>query len=277
MLTFSTMCALEKIVKSLEHVVPWKAVQTLWYLLPWQKQIRLRYAPGVKRLFDTKTVKRYLGSTEVKDPDRTWTDEVRAQARIRWLNATPDVALTWGKELTGEAFVSKLESYASFDDETTVLEVGPGYGRILRSFLARGIPFKEYYAVDLSEQNIQYLRKQFTQATVHFLQADVEDASLPFQFDVGFSSLTFKHLYPSFETSVRNCSRYMNPGGRFVFDLIEGTQAQFAGYGQTYVRWYRREEILKILENAGLELVAFDEVVHRPEYPRLLVVATKSD
>ena len=82
-----------------------------------------------------------------------------------------------------------------------MLEVGPGYGGIVRRFLARGIPFKEYYALDLSGQNVEYLPKEFSQTTVHFLRADIEDAFLPFQFDIGFSSPTSKHLYPSFETA----------------------------------------------------------------------------
>ena len=94
-----------------------------------------------------------------------------------------------------------------------MLEVGAGYGRLLRSFLDLGIPFREYYGLDISEQNIEYLRKQFAHPAIHFMWADVEEASLPFRFDVGFSSLTFKHLYPSFKASLRNCTWYMNPGG----------------------------------------------------------------
>jgi SAM-dependent methyltransferase len=264
-LPFSAMSMAKNVLRSLRRLVP-RETQEL-----------LREAPGIQRLFDTAKVQSLLGNTEVKYPDRTWTDEGKAQTRTRWQRATPSPGLTWGKELTGEAFVSKVESYASFDDGTTVLEVGPGYGRILRSFLTRGIPFKEYYALDISDQNIEYLRQRFPQPAVHFMRADIEGASLAFQFDVGLSSLTFKHLYPSFEASLRNCSRYMSPGARFIFDLIEGTQAHLVNYGRAYTRKYRREEVLEILGRAGLELVAFDEVVHDRQHPRLLVVATKPD
>ena len=240
------------------------AAQSLRRLVPKRVRTRLREAPGVQRLFDSATVQSLLGRTEMKDPDRTWTKEGREQSRSRWRNVRPKSGLTWGRELTGEAFVSKVESYASFDDETTVLEIGPGYGRILRSFLARGIPFKEYYGLDISEQNIEHLRKEFPQAAVHFVRADIESATLPFLFDVGFSSLTFKHLYPSFEDSLRNCSRYMSPDSRFIFDLIEGTHTYFTHDDRTYIRQYRREEVLEILERVGLEFVAFAEVVHDP-------------
>src|SRR5215212_5081542 len=263
----------EKIVRYVNR----KIVRPLRRRVPRGIQMRVREAPGVRRLFDTAMVQSLLGKTEVTDPDRAWTARGRAQTRRTWRKALPGPNLTWGKELTGEAFVSKVEAYASFGEETTVLEVGPGYGRLLRSFLARGIPFKDYYALDISERNIEYLSKQFPRPDIHFMWADIEDVSLPFRLDVGFSSLTFKHLYPSFEASLRNCSRHMNPGGRFVFDLVEGAQAHFVNHGRAYVRRYRREEVLRILAKAGLEFVAFDEVLHDPQYPRLLVVATKPD
>ena len=215
-----------------------KASSRFSALVPMKIRARLREAPGVQRLLDTAVIKRFL--------DPNW-----ERSRTRWRGAKPDSWLTWGQELTGEAFVSKVESYASFDNETTVLEIGPGYGRILRSFLARGIPFKEYYGLDISEQNVEYLREQFPQPAVHFIQADVEVASFPFQFDVGFSSLVFKHLYPSFEAVLRNCSRYMSPHGQLIFDLIEGDQRRWKSEGKSYVRRYRRDEVLEILGKVG--------------------------
>ena len=240
--------------------------------------MRLRAATRFSKLLETAMVQGLLGEMEVKDPDRGWTEQARAQTKIRWRNATPGPdALTWGKKLSGEAFVRKLETYGSFDEETTVLEVGPGHGRLLRSFLDRGIPFTDYYAIDISEQNIEHLRKHFPHPAIHFLHADIEDVSLPFQFDVGFSSLTFKHLYPSFEASLRNCTRYLSPGGRFIFDLVEGDQAHFVNEGRAYVRRYGREEVVEILAKAGLKLVAFDEVVHDRHYTRLLVVVANTN
>jgi hypothetical protein len=67
----------------------------------------------------------------------------------------------------------------------------------------------------------------------------------------------------------------MRPGALAVFDLIEGQRRYFAEDGVTYIRAYSRPEVEEILKAAGLELVAFDEVCHLPEYVRLLVVARK--
>lgn len=218
-----------------------------------------------------------LGRTQVDEPDVAYTKETWDQSRSRWRTAGPTLGLTWGEELTGEAFVSKAERYASFDGDTVVLEVGPGYGRILRSFLERGLPFKDYYAIDISQRNIDHLREHFAQPNIHFLQGDIEVTPLPYQFDVGLASLTFKHLYPSFEASLGNCARHMAPGGVFLFDLLEGTRAWFEQDRETYIRYYTKPEVTRILDEVGLELIAFDEVVHARHRARLLVAASKLD
>src|SRR3712207_8216504 len=64
-------------------------------------------------LFRSTTVQRLLGRTEIQDPDRTWTEQGREQSRIRWLRARPAPGLTWGQELTGEAFLSRSEEHTS--------------------------------------------------------------------------------------------------------------------------------------------------------------------
>ena len=158
-----------------------------------------------------------------------------------------------------------------------MLEIGPGYGRILTSFLERGLAFKEYYGVDISAQNVEFLQGRFDDPDVHFVHADIETASLPVRFDVGLSSLTFKHLFPTFEAALRACSQHMNPGGRFIFDLIEGTHTYVEHDDQTYIRQYTRDEAKAAVEQAGLQLLAFDEVLHDRAHRRLLVVAGKPD
>ena len=56
--------------------------------------------------------------------------ELREQARASWEDLPPDPALTWGLKLTGDAFIAKAVAHGLHG---TVLEVGPGYGRLLEA------------------------------------------------------------------------------------------------------------------------------------------------
>jgi SAM-dependent methyltransferase len=211
-----------------------------------------------------------LGGSEDR-PDAV----AQERSKIRWRDATPDPNLTWGKEVSGEAFIAKAESYVEFRDKV-VLEIGPGYGRLLRECLRRELPFSKYVAVDLSPNNIQFLRREFEQQHVVFVHADIETMTLEDRFDVVLSSLTLKHLFPSFERALQNVERHLNPGATLVFDLYEGNASEFSDLDSvTYSRWYSRDEVRDIVTRASLDLVAFDHVHHDSEHTRLLVVATK--
>ena len=109
----------------------------------------------------------------------------------------------------------------------TILEIGPGYGRLLKSTIEQKLTFEKYTAVDLSLDNVNYLQQNFPMANVHVIHADAEKASFEDSFDVVLSSLTFKHLFPSFENTLRNLLNYVNYGGMFFFDLIEGRKRFF--------------------------------------------------
>jgi SAM-dependent methyltransferase len=194
--------------------------------------------------------------------------------------------LTWGREITGEAFIAKAESYGAFGSDKAILEIGPGYGRLLRACLGRELPFEKYVAVDISPMNVKYVTREFERGDVDVILGDMESLALAERFDVALSSLTLKHMYPSFEAVLRNVERHLKPGAIVIFDLIEG---EFQGFehsnnpnpgnplvrGNTYIREYSRAEVEGILASVPLELVAFDEVEHDQEQVRLLVVARK--
>ena len=199
------------------------------------------------------------------------------RSRKRWQTSQPDAKLTWGKKLSGDNFISKVNSYAGFGLNKAILEIGPGYGRLLRSCLRLNMPFSQYVGLDISKENINYLRNTFTYDNVSFIQGDVENISFSTKFDRVLSSLTFKHFFPSFEKALRNIVNYVNPGGMFFFDLNEGKKRYFEGDGATYIRWYTRKEVREILSRLSLQLVAFDQVQHVRNYLRLFVIAKRPD
>ncbi len=151
--------------------------------------------------------------------------------------------------------------------------------------LERGIPFAAYTGVEFSSSNVEHLGQRFDDPRFHFIHTDVEDLAVDQRFDVMISSLVLKHIAPSFEKGLDAISRHTDPGGWFFFDLLESTVVhrllkrdryfQQAGEVPTFIRRYRKNEVLEILDRVGLGHVAFDTVEHDSSHKRLLVVARK--
>jgi SAM-dependent methyltransferase len=201
--------------------------------------------------------------------------EPEQRSKIRWRASGPNVVLTWGIDLSGEEFIAKAATHADFGPDKTVLEIGPGYGRLLREIFARELPFRRYVGLDISKANVKHLTRQLGRADVEFLLADIESASLDESFDIVLSSLTLKHLYPTFEAALRNIERHLAPGAVVIFDLIEGEAEEYPP-DVDFMRGYTRTEVEQIVERAGLAVVAFDYVEHAPGWERLLVVGRKA-
>ena len=183
--------------------------------------------------------------------------------------------LTWGDEVSGEPAVEIAERYGVFGSDHAVLEVGPGYGRILGAALARGVEFRRYIGLDLSQENVDHLRRTYDDPRLELVCGDVESADFDEPLDAAYSFLTFKHIYPSFAAALANIGRQLRPGGRVVFDLIEGSREYFHRDQVTFMREYTRPEAAGIVARAGLRLVAVDEVVHAPGRARMLIVAER--
>jgi SAM-dependent methyltransferase len=203
-------------------------------------------------------------------------DDTWERSRTRWREASPTSNLTWDTELTGDAFINKVAATGAFGPDTDVLEIGPGYGRLLRACLDAGVGFRSYVGVDLSAENVAHLEDRFGTDTISFVNADVETVELDTDIDLVLSSLTLKHLYPSCERALANVSSRLRPGGRLAFDLIEGERRRWEHDNVTYIRSYSREEIREILGRIGFSDVSFDEVTHCPGRTRMLVVARRS-
>ncbi len=235
---------------------------------------RARDALGIRRIHERlDQLEVRFDQLEVRLQEST--EDTWQRSRLRWRAVSPDAGLTWGKELSGDAFVARLADYDAFTPEAAILEIGPGYGRLLAACLAAEAPFREYLGVDLSATNVTRLRERFDDPRIEFVNADVEQMTLDRSYDVLMSSLTFKHLYPSFERALANCAGHMRAGGLLFFDLIEGSRRMFETDGATYVRCYTRPEVQETVERVGLELAGFSEVEHDEQHRRLLTVARK--
>lgn len=226
---------------------------------------RLGAAPGVAQTIsalDRRRVRRYerVGAVEER-------------SKRRWREALSNPGLTWGVEVSGAAAIEAAERYGVFGPGRTVLEIGPGYGRLLASALGGQVEFDHYVGVEIAAQHVEHLQARFEDPRLVFVHGDIESVELATAVDGVYSFLVFKHLYPSFQIALENVAQQLRPDGRVVFDLIEGSRRYFHSDGSTYVREYGRDEVVRIVTAVGLELVAIDQVEHAPGRTRMLVVA----
>jgi 16S rRNA A1518/A1519 N6-dimethyltransferase RsmA/KsgA/DIM1 with predicted DNA glycosylase/AP lyase activity len=62
--------------------------------------------------------------------------------------------------MTGDSLWALYERYRQFTPNDKILEIGPGYGRLLKTALDRKIPFQSYAALELSNR-VDRLRREF--------------------------------------------------------------------------------------------------------------------
>jgi len=202
-------------------------------------------------------------------------DELERDAKRRWQHSHPDQALTWSQQLPGTAFIRLAARYDLFGPDRNILEIGPGYGRLLTAMQQDSLPLAYYLGVDISPNQVQHLCGQFGAPQIEFLCADVETFAVDRQFDSVLSSLTFKHLFPSFRKAMENVGRHLRPGGRGCIDFIEGDRRLFEEDGVTFIRQYRRDEIADLMDSAGFEVIAFEQVTHADSFTRLVAIVEK--
>jgi SAM-dependent methyltransferase len=200
-------------------------------------------------------------------------ESLRERDRESWRAQSPDNDLTWGVGLSGDAFVAKALHYGVGGG--TILEVGPGYGRLPSAALEQGVGFERWIGLDISPQNVDHLKQRFADARFDWRLADAETVELAESVDAIVSSLTLKHVFPTFEPLLANLCRKLRPGGLVVVDFIEGPHLRhFEPRRGNFLRSYTRDEIEEIFGRCGLAVEAFDYVDHspEPEHRRLLVV-----
>lgn len=223
--------------------------------------------------------------------------ELVEKAKKRWKECLPKPGLTWGRVVNGDAFMAIFQKYFDFSDEKNILELGPGYGRILSSIILKNIPFGHYTGLDISPKNIEMLKEKFNFPNVDFVQGDFSETSLNKKYDLVVSSLAIHHQYPTVFNSIKNISKFMNENGILIFDCPENISKEKArrkdlnellemgpqkGVWEkgvntdTFIGYYRKEELSLILDATPLKLISFDKVIHdESSGPRLVTIAEK--
>ncbi|GAG84018.1 unnamed protein product, partial [marine sediment metagenome] len=122
-------------------------------------------------------------------------EQLRERTKV-WWRKTANL-LPWSREgITGDGFATKLLPHLG--SKKTLLEIGPGNGRILKAVQELGGRYASYTGLDIGVHKIAFLKQAFEDATHRFILCDAEKFVFEQRFDVVFSSATFKHLYPSF-------------------------------------------------------------------------------
>ena len=195
-------------------------------------------------------------------------EDLHERSRKRWRGNEADRALTWGTIWDGSAFVKAALKRVSFTSSASILEIGPGYGRLLDEILREGLQFQSYLGLDLSPGRIERLTAKYRgDERIKFLLGDVETFQLEQRFDLCISSATFVHLYPDCGKALRNIERHMKPGGYLAFDVhpkpepSNGPSGDW-GDGDTYACAYAPSDIKRLVSGSRLSDLTSENIIH---------------
>jgi len=125
-----------------------------------------------------------------------------------------------------------------------VLEIGCGIGKLMKH---------GYYGIDISERMIQMAKN--LQPGCNFYVCD--GRTIPFDagyFDVVYCVLVFQHIpFDGFKQYVSETARVLKPGGKFIFQFIEGDEAE------PFSHHYNLEDVKHVLTSANLNILSIDK------------------
>jgi hypothetical protein len=175
-----------------------------------------------------------------------------AYSQRRWLADERDESLTWGRLMDGDSLWEVYREARRFVGAENILEVGPGYGRLLAAALKLKVPFGSYTGVELSPGRAKRLTGKFKQRNVRFQAGDVNDWRGAGLFDVVIVSVTLDFLYPDCRKALANLRSQMAPGAHLLADFIPSEQSTsvFEPNG-TFIRCYPEAELREIADECG--------------------------
>ncbi len=209
-------------------------------------------------------------------------DELLSHSQVRWKGESSPEDLTWGKRMDAESLWDIYQAEHRFTADTAILEIGPGYGRLLQTALKRKLAFSSYIGVDLSASSIAKLRGKFVSKNIRLIVGDVNLWQGSAKFQAILCSVTFDFLFPDCRVALANLASQIDADGTIMIDFVpsEVSSGVFEPDG-TYLRKYTQSELTGLFDEAGLKIHKF---VNCPlgeakgkKIERVVVVATRGD
>jgi len=181
----------------------------------------------------------------------------RQISKRRWRGDEEAPGLTWGRLMTGDSLWDIYQRNYTFTLTDRILEIGPGYGRLLKTALERNIPFASYTGVELSAGRVEKLNEEFRTGKIQFLVGDIETWHGPHEFDIVICSSTFEHLYPDCRRAIENISNQLASRAILFVDFIRATNDGWSIFDDngTYVRAYSQAELRALFANSKLKKI----------------------
>lgn len=212
-------------------------------------------------------------------------ESVKQDVEGRWRADEPESGLTWGVMMTGDSFVDFMQRNGlQIAVPSRYVEVGPGYGRILKTLRDRWTMVSAYAGIELSKSRVDRLSEEFSDKRFTFYQGSCDELVVSHVFDILFCSSTFEHLYPDFTVALRNLRQWLRPGGTMFIDFIcidDEMKTSSAGFGYgAFVRIYSIDEIRRLFLEChatvkNTEIIMFGDSAIGPI--RRIAVAAKFD
>src|SRR5262249_40325473 len=187
---------------------------------------------------------------------------------------------------SGENFAEFVIQHVILTDNSIIVEIGPGYGRLLKALLSHRVRFRRYIGLEISPARVNRLSKQFQDPRIEFHQADIlAGVELNASADLTISSAVFEHLYPDFSRAIETISGFTRPGGAAIIDFVRDENdvdksSSWFEKETTYIRTYSRNELRDLFEKSGfsineLQRVSFGPDIDNREITRTVILATK--
>ena len=175
-----------------------------------------------------------------------------------WGRNRSETDRTWNKQIDADWLVFGLIHRRYVHPQSSIVELGFGYNRLLRSLL-KHFPHKEfkYTGIDLSPTMVTKAKEEFPEYT--FLEGDFSKDPLAIPpHDVIISIVTFKHIFPDFGEALKHLRPVCK---QLLFDvpliyhwrrLPPVIRREEEGY---YQRAYSVEEVVQVVVGAGYAIV----------------------